>query len=247
MSDFRQCIHCGIGQVGPNNCSACTWPYSEAGWLTFQMGIRRITIDTNCINAKRGISELNWLEKVASEGKIEIQKSTQFSVEAQGNLKREAKASQIPDLPPVFFLDASFLDGPAVLAGPDLRAEIRMILFPGVAQLSINQVRDVEHLAEHVRTGGHLFVTLDESDFIAGSKRQRLQRLGVWAVTPAKAMELLQLRPPFARNKRGEWPSEWRRDEVKGTANVIAVITKLPRGDMGGVRTNGWIGDRTRR
>ncbi len=192
MSDSRQCIHCGVGQVGSNNCSACTWPYSEAGWLTFQMGIRRITIDTNCINTKRGISELNWLEKLASEGKIEIQKSTQFSVEAQGNLKREAKASQIPDHPPVFVLGASFLGG-AVLAGPDLRTEIRMILFPGVAQLSINQVRDVEHLAEHVRTGGHLFVTLDESDFIAGNKKQRLQRLGVWAVTPAKAVELLQL------------------------------------------------------
>ncbi len=65
------------------------------------------------------------------------------------------------------------------------------MLFPGVTELSQGQKRDVQHLTEHVRTGGHLFVTLDTSDFISGGKEKKLRTLGVWAVTPEKAVELL--------------------------------------------------------
>jgi hypothetical protein len=191
MTDSSKCIHCGIGEVGPDNCAACTWPYSEKGWSQFQLGLRRITIDTNCINAKGAIEALNLLEKWAAEGKIEIQKSTPFSVEARGTLEREAKASKVANHPPLFVLDSSTLGGGGVLAGPDLRNEIEKILFPGVSHLSVNQERDVQHLGEHVRTGGHLFVTLDKSDFMAGNKENQLRALGVWVVAPEKAVELL--------------------------------------------------------
>lgn len=191
MRDSSKCIHCGVGEVGPDNCAACSWPYSEKGWSNFKMGLRRITIDTNCINAKQAHDQLNLLEKWKKEGKIEIQKSTPFSEEAQGNLKREAKEKQVSSHPHVFILGSSFLGGGAVLAGPDLRGEIQAILFPGVTQLSSGQERDVQHLAEHVRTGGHLFLTLDTSDFMSGSKETKLRALGVWAVTPEKAVELL--------------------------------------------------------
>ena len=95
MSDMAtessKCLHCGVGEVGPDNCAACTWPYSEKGWSQFRLGLRRITIDTNCINSKGAIDSLNLLEEWTTEGKIEIQKSTPFSVEAQGTLKREAR------------------------------------------------------------------------------------------------------------------------------------------------------------
>jgi hypothetical protein len=191
IGESSKCIHCGVGEVGPDNCTTCSWPYSEKGWPYFKIGLRRITIDTSCINAKRAHDALNQLEKWKSEGKIEIQKSSPFSVEAQGNLRREAKEKQIPDHPPMFVLGSSLLNGGAVLAGPDLRKEIRAILFPGVVELSQSQERDVQHLAEHVRTGGHLFVTLDTSDFISGNKEKKLRSLGIWAVTPEKAVGLL--------------------------------------------------------
>ncbi|MFQ5729821.1 MAG: hypothetical protein ACE5GN_05630 [Waddliaceae bacterium] len=189
VTDSSRCIHCGVGEVGPDNCVACSWPYSEKGWSNFQMGLRRITIDTNCINVKQASGPLNLLERWAKEGKIEIQKSTPFSLEAQGNLKREAKEKRVPGHPPLFTLGSSF--GGSVLAGPDLRKEIQTVLFPGVTPLSVSQERDVQHLAEHVRTGGHLFVTIDTSDFISGNKEKKLRSLGVWAVTPEKAVELL--------------------------------------------------------
>lgn len=191
IDESSRCIHCGVGSVGPDNCAACSWPYSEEGWPHFRMGLRWITIDTNCINSRQAHTALNQLEKWKSEGKMEIQKSTPFSAEAQGHPRREAKEKQVPGQPPVFVLDSSVLGGGAVLAGPDLRNEIQAILFPGVTELSLGQERDVQHLAEHVRTGGHLFVTLDTSDFISGSKEKELRTLGVWAVTPVKAVNLL--------------------------------------------------------
>ncbi len=191
VSNSSKCIHCGVGEVGPDNCAACSWPYSDKGWSNFTMGLRRITIDTNCINAKQANEALNQLEQWKNDGKIEIQKSTPFSIEAKGNLMREAKEKQVPGHPPLFTLGASTLGGGAVLAGPDLREEIQTILFPGVKQLSQGQERDVQHLAEHVRTGGHLFVTLDTSDFISGSKQKTLRSFGVWAVTPENAVKLL--------------------------------------------------------
>ena len=187
------CIHCGVGAVGPDNCAACSWPYSEKGWSNFTKVLPRITIDTNCLNSRQAHVALNQLEKWKGERKIEIQKSTPFSAEAQGHPKREAKEKQVPGQPPVFVFGSSVLGGDAVLAGPDLRNEFPAILFPGVTELPQGQERDVQHLVDHVRTGGHLFVTLDTSDFISGSKENKLRALGVWAVSPEKAVEMLIL------------------------------------------------------
>lgn len=193
LTDSSKCIHCGVGKVGPDNCSACSWPYSENGWSNFRLGLRRITIDTNCVNVKQALLPLNLLEKWAEEGKIEIQKSSPFSIETQGNTKREAKEKSVASHPELFMLGSDCFDGSAVLAGPDLREEIQAVLFPSVTCLSIGQKRDVQHLAEHVRTGGHLFVTIDTSDFISGNKEKKLRSLGIWAVTPEKAVELFDL------------------------------------------------------
>ena len=78
-----------------------------------------------------------------------------------------------------------------MLAGPDLRNEIKIILFPGTRALSGSDERDVQHLAEHVRTGGHIFVTTDKGDFMSGNREKKLQSLGIWAIEPKKAVELL--------------------------------------------------------
>ena len=128
--DSSKCIHCGVGEVGPDNCAACSWPYSENGWRTFKIGLRRITIDTSCINAKQASAPLNLLEKWAKDGKFEIQKATPFSVEAQGNWEREAKKKQVSGHPPLFTLGASFLGSGAVLAGPDIKNEIQKSSIP---------------------------------------------------------------------------------------------------------------------
>jgi hypothetical protein len=66
-----------------------------------------------------------------------------------------------------------------MLVGPDVHDEVRPILFPTTATLTANQNADIDHLRDHVRTGGDAFVTLDEDDFMRHGKRIELQRRGI--------------------------------------------------------------------
>ncbi|MEK6599936.1 MAG: hypothetical protein AABY52_06325 [Deltaproteobacteria bacterium] len=187
-----RCLMCGVGEIGTDNCSACTWPYSRAGWQRFRRGVKRITIDTGCINAKRKNEFLNKFEEWESQGKIQIQRATPFLEEFKGPPKHVEKAKDIETHPSVIMLDVSILGDGSVLAGPDLREAIQPILFPHTRTLTRNQLNDLRHLHEHIETGGDIFVTLNTNDFIANSKQELLKKLGVWVLTPKETVDLIR-------------------------------------------------------
>lgn len=105
---------------------------------------------------------------------------------------RVVKAEAMPEHPGLFILDQSVLDGPDVLAGPDLEAELRSLLFPTVRALTDNQSNDIEHLRRHVLTGGDVFVTLNRNDFITRGRQEALRACGIWVMQPPEIVELLK-------------------------------------------------------
>ena len=190
--DLFECVKCGHrNKKGDMACARCTWPFTHEEWKTTTLRPRRITLDTGCINAKGRNPDLNVLEDWAQTGQIEFQHTDAMLKELRGEY-RVQKASSLPAQPKLFTLDVSVLGGPDVLAGPDMNAELRRVLFPTANPLTENQKRDVEHLFHHVRTGGDLFVTLNTNDFIAHGRQDILCLVGIWVVTPPQAVGLLK-------------------------------------------------------
>lgn len=187
------CRMCGNGKVGADNCEACTWPYSIDGWKNFRLGLRRISIDKCCVNAKQQNASLNKLEEWDREGKIAVQKATTFLEEPESSPSRLKKGHQIDDHPPLTTLGSILNNEGSVLGGPDLANDIKFILFPKVKYQSLTerQKRDIQHLREHVKTGGHVFITID-NHFIGDEKPDAFRRLGVWVCTPREAVELIK-------------------------------------------------------
>lgn len=190
--DLFECVKCGHrNKKGAAACARCTWPFSREAWKTTTLRLRRIALDTGCINAKGRNPDLNILENWAQTRQIEFQRTDAMLQELKGE-HRVQKAFSLPPQPKLFTLDVSVLGGPAVLAGPDMSVELRQILFPTASPLTENQKRDVEHLFHHVRTGGDLFVTLNPNDFIEHGRQDTLRLVGIWVVTPQQAVELLK-------------------------------------------------------
>lgn len=183
------CIKCG----GKNSddaeaCRDCTWPFTLRAWASTARKIRRVTIDTCCINAKQARADLNTLERWASEGRIILERSAAMLKELKGDM-RVKKAHSLPGHPHLFRFGNAFGDG--VLAGPDIPAELQRILFPDTKTLTDNQKLDVEHLRLHVQTGGDVFVTLNPNDFIARGRQATLVSFGIWVTTPNELVSLL--------------------------------------------------------
>jgi len=107
-------------------------------------------------------------------------------------MTRVAKARLLEEHPELFTLGKSVLDGPDVLAGPDLAKELQGILFPSATPLTKNQSYDVEHLRLHVRTGGDAFVTLNRNDFITRGRQDQLASVGIWVFSPSQVVTLLK-------------------------------------------------------
>lgn len=186
-----ECVRCGNENViGATACGRCTWPFTLDAWPLTTFRVRRITLDTGCINSKSKNSDLNTLEQWATSGYVLLQRSDVMLHELRGEAF-VAKAESIDVHPGIIILGASMLDGPAVLAGPDLRDDIRRILFPTANPLTSNQVNDVGHLRLHVRTGGDAFVTLNKNDFITRGRQAALAAIGIWVFTPEEVVTLL--------------------------------------------------------
>ena len=105
---------------------------------------------------------------------------------------RISKAGTLGDHPGLFTVGLSRVGGPDVIAGPDLREELRQLLFPTSAVLTRNQEHDIEHLRQHIQTGGDVFVTLNRRDFIIRGRQGALRRTGVWVMTPGELVSLLR-------------------------------------------------------
>lgn len=186
-----ECVKCGHRNImGAPACAQCTWPFSRDSWAPSKLSIRRITLDTGCVNAKGRDVDLTTLERWAAAGRLELQRSNAMLGELEGEA-RVAKARSLPQHPGLFTLGRSALGGPDVLAGPDLSAELRRILFPTAHPLTQNQRSDVEHLRLHVRTGGDIFVTLNPNDFITRGRQETLRSFGIWVLSPSDLVGLL--------------------------------------------------------
>jgi len=109
------------------------------------------------------------------------------------------KAQSLERHPKLFMLDQSLLNGPDVLAGPDLFETIAGILFPTARPMTENQLFDVEHLRLHVRTGEDVFVTLNPNDFVTRGRQGDLRRRGIWVLSPTETVALLNSLYQWAR------------------------------------------------
>ena len=165
----------------------------------------RLTIDTNCVNAKSREAAMNTLERWAEEGKVQLDGSLRFDMETKKYARAvparsatiAAKTGKINDVsePANFdasFLDESYCDG----EGPDFE-EIASVLFPSMRRDDVekdeNKANDVMHLVSHASGGGSIFVTKDEKDFIKGHRRDVLKdKWGIVVMTPDEAVEHLR-------------------------------------------------------
>lgn len=187
-----ECVKCGHqNEHGSSQCAKCTWPFSEGAWSNTKFKIQKITIDTGCVNAKGENEDLNRLEQWEGEDLIEIQRADVFMKELKGD-DRIAKAEQVQPHPGLFTIGQSKIGGGDVLAGPDLTTEIQKVLFPTVQTLGSNQTNDVQHLSQHVRVGGDVFMTLNTRDFINRGKQEALTERGIWVFTPPEIVALLE-------------------------------------------------------
>jgi len=191
---MSECVRCGHDNLrDAAACRDCAWPLALDAWRGSHHQIRRMSLDTGCVNAKRANPHLNLLERWADEGHITLERSGAFLAELKGYLRRR-KAEAIAPHRPVWRLGVPGLSELGIntfLAGPDLGHEVAPVLFPTAAILTSNQAADVEHLRQHVITGADVFVTLNERDFIRRGKQDRLRRHGIWVLTPQGATQLL--------------------------------------------------------
>lgn len=131
------------------------------------------------------------IELWAQQGKLVLQRAEAMLDELEGEA-RLSKAVAMPPHPGLFTLGVSTLDGPDVLAGPDMEAELEAVLFPTSAALTPNQRHDVEHLRKHIQTGGDVFVTLNPNDFIRRGRQERFRSVGIWVMSPADLVSLIR-------------------------------------------------------
>ena len=190
--DYIECVKCSQSvPYGARSCGACTWPLSLDGWKHSTFVVKRVTIDTGCINVKQKDSNLNTLESWASQGHIRIERSQALIEELRGK-DRLDKANTIDPHPDVWTLGMGALGIDTTLAGPDMYAPINDILFPTTRILTRNQEYDIEHLRSHVLTGGDVFVTRNPNDFVVRGKKESLAALGIWVFDPPGAVRFLQ-------------------------------------------------------
>ena len=188
---MSECVKCGHRNItNATACDQCTWPFSRDAWKTSRLRIRRVTLDTGCLNARERDPNLNTLERWAATGFLELQRSEAMLSELAGKARVE-KAQRLARHPGLFTLGSSILGGPDVLAGPDLPDELQQILFPTARPLTDNQRHDIEHLRLHVQTGGDIFVTLNANDFITRGRQETLRSFGIWVLPPKELVGLL--------------------------------------------------------
>lgn len=192
-----ECVKCGqLNEEGAGACERCTWPFSLEAWSKTKFLIKRVTVDTSCINIKKQDADLNLLEKWAGERRFSLDKSVALlddlsNADPNNPLTQKwiEKSLSYEPHPPVLTFPWTFGDG-AVFGGPDMEDELHDILFPTTMDLTLNQKRDVEHLRSHVFTGGDVFITKNPKDFIVRGKQEKLSRLGIWVFAPNELVNI---------------------------------------------------------
>lgn len=184
------CCRCSTAlQAQAINCPGCTWPCHPDGWSRNRRPLRRLTLDTGCVNARGQCANLNQLEAWQVAGHIVLERTPAMK-ELRG-AARIARADTIKRQPRLF-MDIGGGWGNSVLPARLVPIEdLRLLLIPKTtpAAMSVNWLRDLEHLQHHVRTGADLWITKDTAaGFIDSPRREALYRIGIWAFTPLQAV-----------------------------------------------------------
>jgi len=168
-----------------------------------------LTFDTNCINAKQKVQELNQLEAWQKEGLIKIISCTSVEEEHLQLDKEQPDAEpyrsqRIDKLNTYNAKDTAYwvlgysrLGISTKLGKESTKQEMErmaFILFPNRSwpALTSNQIRDVMALHTHWTYKRDIFVTLNSRDFIGKNeaKKNCLEEIfGILVMTPEKALE----------------------------------------------------------
>jgi len=154
-----------------------------------------ITIDTNCINVREAVRDLNQLEKWHSLGLIEIVKTDVMDTELRGGARLE-KSSRLKEDLGVGVVDHSRL-GHFVVGGEGVDYpldELRKILFPNFDKLTEKSrkraIKDAMHLATHHMRKRDFFVTMDNHFMKARDELKK--KFNMVILTPKECAEELR-------------------------------------------------------
>jgi hypothetical protein len=185
---------CGWRDVAPPACSQCPWPMSHEAWSQTTYVIRKVTLDTSCINQHQADDDLNQLEQWAGEGLFELQRSTAMLPELRGG-NRIAKAGGLDEHNRPWLIGVagrSEIGVTTFVGGPDLSDDLANLLFPTTATINSKQQADVDHLQSHIHAGADMFITKDLNDFIKHGKQVELSMRGLWVFDPHGAIAFLR-------------------------------------------------------
>ena len=159
----------------------------------------RITIDTNCINARQRDTSLNELEERARASEFELTATAVMLDELDRDLTtlgqaRREKAARLPIAHSGFMIGYSTVGGHDVIGGPDAYRHVDAIapfVRPGTRwdDLDTNTQRDIMHLSAHMTYGWDIFVSRDGE--ILAAADALLKELGLRVMTPEDALALV--------------------------------------------------------
>ena len=153
--------------------------------------VLRITIDTNLINARQKLPEMNTLEEMHKKGLVEIVKTDAMDTEMLNGYKKGLeKSQQYREIQGYGVFGHSRYDH-AIYSGEDdggLTQSVVMALFPGKAcsELSDNDIKDVMHIQAHITNKCDYFITEDK---IILDAAELLKKLGVRIRTPSDLLK----------------------------------------------------------
>jgi predicted nucleic acid-binding protein len=167
----------------------------------------KITIDSNLINLRNSIKEMNKIEELNEQGKIQIVGAQRLYDEMKEyNKDAFSKAEKYENISEPFTIGYSAI-GSAYIAGeyniPSFQT-FASILFPNqdIDLLSRNQTNDIMHLIAHAHSDSDFFITNNTVDFIDAKrtnknrgqelknhKRYQLRDIHIIVMTPKEFLE----------------------------------------------------------
>ena len=167
----------------------------------------KITIDSNLINLRKKLPDMNKIEELFLKNKIEIVGAQRLYDEMlKYNIDAFDKATNYKNISEPFTIGYSAI-GSAYIAGkyeiPSFKTFAK-IMFPDIDidSLSENQSNDIMHLIAHAHSNSDYFVTDNTKDFIDAKrsnsnrgqelknlKRNQLHEIGISVLTPLEFLK----------------------------------------------------------
>jgi hypothetical protein len=150
-----------------------------------------IAIDTNVINLKCGIKEMNELEKLHAEGLIEIVIPASISGEIKDyRIEAWNKINKYRWVRGAGFYDNRILYGTMKFGSPEPEySQLKSIIFPK-GTLGNNNQRDLVHLIACIRNDVDYFITNEEA--IYKNKAKIMKTFNITATDPGNILKELE-------------------------------------------------------